>query len=1722
MANLISDFILSIKRHAMGPENGPNEVIDQNPAEKYYTGMLVPGDTDDLSISVVPEDPDSEGISDEESDNHESVGIKNYSISSFGLYFDLDGGFMCGSAALDILVSFARYQDERGRYARNQFYKELKMDASSIMNGGTCTVYEDKKIRVLLNIKLSRNGGTRVILFNHKVSKIEHNEMWKYTLFQISLRINAGGHIKQFMKTRIVENDGVSALYYDKKSYGRGFNCAAVWKRLDIERNDRDGQEERLLIWPDYRPEYSNFYSPEIRTEFIPLYQSMTPESAPELDLSASGMIDGSYMETLNSLANDYLSWIKNTAVWLKNMGSYTPPEVYSSLELNINNNKLALERIRGGIDALKGHPDADRAFRFVNAVMDLAGVWRHYDNGFKWRPFQLAFLLLKINDIVNDTREGRDLMDILWVHTGAGKTEAYMAVAIFDIIYRRYTMQASKNILNPGTSVISRYTLRLLTVQQFKRTLEVITAAEYIRTHYNSFNDGSEFPISAGLWVGKNITPNSGSDARRFIRELGNNSHKKNEGNPVQIIKCPACGSLLAIPLDRGLKTGDSFFVNAPNATINQNYTGQKFKIYQCSNHIYHIEALSDVSFYDIANSADFNDLRIDEIYEILLPGYRIVKNKKRSEIMINCNNPNCQLSGMAIPAYTVDEDIYKNHPSFIISTVDKVARLAFDPNASSVFMAGDSYAGPDLIIQDEMHLLTGPMGSMFGVYENAVSALMENHRINYIAASATVNRYQDQVSRLFARKGMLFPPGGISSSDSYFFKTPENLDPGDINPDGPGRVYMGIMATGTSMQSALIDIITNIIKTKYRNETDTDIKYFWTPVLYFNSIKELSIAESLYHEDVMQRINVAGNIYLDPFNVEGLSSRAGSQDIPLILERLEAWDQKSIRTNADALITTSMFGTGVDISRLSLMVVSGQPKMTSEYIQATGRVGRSKKALVVILYNIARPRDRSHYEMFLQYHDRIHAFVENSPVSPWSTGSMNRAAGPAFVAYARALDPNLRPPGSARDIVSSRATVSNFLDFTKNRIRCTNSQQIADNYGRIIDKWISIAKSGPQNFGFSNSHMIYRGQNSASGKCYNAVVLGMPQDKYLQSRPMIVYENALQSLRDVEESGNFNGFCIRTSQFVFGYGPGALIEGNEFASVIMADRIYKIRQKGISTILDHFDLTPRLNSHVNMLLKAVFGSGNDIHVLELPSNQAILPDKPGDVLYDTGYFPSWRVCTNDPAHKKLGINASILYHSSNEKKECPVCHYEKYSTQTRFIMACPAGHMDDMAWHYAVHGSGIQHRPAYYLWIQKSQSLKSIQIKCPVCQKSKSMHDVYSISFKCTGRFPERGAQKSNSGNQCNYKMHVVQRQASSLRYPNVYMILNLPQQGTLAQLPHNVLQTIANFIDKNHNVQVIKDFLGSMIGTLINDRQYDDIKSRYGLDTPGDINKLADAINKIINQNTGQAGIGSIMQMEFEFLYNSCEYRIQDPQNDKFRLTGPFNSENLNGFKYAGVEQIEMLIMQPSYVRNIRDSKNSNAPPQIVESAFNFNGNKYIPGMINNGDAIFIYTTPAGMEKIMQKYMKPDYKWFPVTDNNITRNWGNYTNSEEFTMLHTVSHALIRAVSYRTGYSLASLRERVYSTQAGYGILIYSNLPGSDGSTGGLTDLVKERLLDEIIGDAAGYINECSNDPFCSDKKWNPKEGNGAACYSCIMLPETSCEYYNTFLDRNIWVF
>jgi hypothetical protein len=548
------------------------------------------------------------------------------------------------------------------------------------------------------------------------------------------------------------------------------------------------------------------------------------------------------------------------------------------------------------------------------------------------WRPFQISFILMNLHSMLDPEHEDREMVDLIWFPTGGGKTEAYLGLSAFTIFLRRL-----KDINNAGTTVLMRYTLRLLTAQQFQRAAALICACDKIR--FENVDELGPSRITIGLWVGESLTPIWRDNARRIFQKM---EHGKEEDNPFIVLKCPWCGAQMG----------------------------------------YLKEAKSNK-----------------------VKGYKRKKIGTKETIAYQCDNSDCDFSksDFDLPLLVIDEDIYENPPTLLIGTVDKFAMLPWRPQAVSLFGNRDSQNGispPELIIQDELHLISGPLGSMVGLYETMIEEFctLDGIKPKIIASSATISRAKEQINSLYGRgteNVNIFPPQCLNAGDSFFaFEDRESQ----------GRVYAGIFASALpSHATAQVRVVSGLlqsIKTIQVAEEGTRDPY-WTLLTYFNSIRELGHAATLIRADIREYMNsmwirkgISGDERRFINRDIELTSRINSSDIPEYLEQLsKSYPEESYPV--DICLATNMISVGVDIPRLGLMAVIGQPKTTSEYIQATSRVGRSKKGpgLVFTIFNCSKPRDRSHFEHFQEYHSKIYSKVEPTSVTPFSAPARERA---------------------------------------------------------------------------------------------------------------------------------------------------------------------------------------------------------------------------------------------------------------------------------------------------------------------------------------------------------------------------------------------------------------------------------------------------------------------------------------------------------------------------------------------------------------------------------------------------------------------------------------------------------------------------------------------------------------------------------------------------------
>jgi hypothetical protein len=763
-------------------------------------------------------------------------------------------------------------------------------------------------------------------------------------------------------------------LYRDVAEYAVGHGISAVW---DVDPNGCAGVV-RTSWMPEAPVAGTSAKGHGLLDDFL--------DSHP-------GALNASYLgeesnrattvQALTRFSQCYSDWIEQS---LAARVSIFPGSLQDAAQTNLNRCLSTAARIDRGVELLRTDDCAWTAFAMANRAMNRQSLFPGKGSARRdlvWRPFQLAFMLLVMPGLVDGESTDRDCMDLLWFPTGGGKTEAYLALTAFAIFHMRLTDDGRRD--RGGVDVLMRYTLRLLTVQQFQRAAALICACELMRSEDRRLGAA---PITLGLYVGKETTPNDMEAARRLIDE--ERAGQQPKSTPRQLLNCPVCGSDL-----RGA-----------------NY-------------------------------------RADPIASV---------------INICCTNPQCETAGAPLPVLTVDELIYNSPPSLLIGTVDKFAQIPRQVKIRQIFGL-DGNAPPCLIIQDELHLISGPLGSITGLYETIFDALATKGgvRPKIIGSTATIGHASDQVRSLFDRDVLQFPPPGFDASDSFFAVRDHS---------GPDRLYIGIPTAGRSPKFALQAVVAALLQSANQilesgGTSDAAIDAYWTCVAYFNSLRELGGAYVLMQDDVPRQMEfLAGRLGVERRQLEGppieLSSRKSSRELPELLNRLSATLQdfrKDFNEHPQpeyAVLASNMISVGVDVPRLGLMVVNGQPKSTAEYIQASSRVGRGIPGLVFTLYNFGRPRDLSHFEHFRAYHSALYRNVEATSVTPWAPRARDKALHAVFVSLVRHIVANMQGDGEAARFNRNDPDVIQIKNYILERVRDSAGPAVAAEAAAELDSII------------------------------------------------------------------------------------------------------------------------------------------------------------------------------------------------------------------------------------------------------------------------------------------------------------------------------------------------------------------------------------------------------------------------------------------------------------------------------------------------------------------------------------------------------------------------------------------------------------------------------------------------------------------------------------------
>lgn len=940
----IDDIYDHLKKSFVGPITEDETIVGEEPLSRYSMGILWPEETD---VSSDDENLLSEELFEENSEGESLAGISNFYPSTMALSvtakpFD----------NIKIKVSYAMYRrTENGE----QMYSYTRIPCTfeksvSVPDHITMLNISEKNNPVCLQLyvrKLYSSGEAllTVSCMNRLKSSKSNVDKNKHALFQFRIILETDSEFLPiyFGNYRTEEEKKNDMLYSSIYSYAYGHGCSAVY----------DESYDKVKT---------------ISTEFIPKVrlQQMMPKLIDNDDF-----LHMNYWRTADRLTvckklydfiDEYEQWRIALSEKARKLKGY-------SVQANdvLEKIDVCILRLRNGVITLNENDAAWKSFCLMNEAMlrQRTHSKKCSEDNVKWYPFQLAYILQIIPDMTDNTSAYKDAVDLLWFPTGGGKTEAYLGLAAFSILYRRYV--SSKP--NHGINVIMRYTLRLLTIQQFERASALVCALEELRDEYKI--PGGEFSI--GLWIGSGMTPNHIDQAAETLRSLKTDPTAKiYEANPVQVTVCPWCRS--------GINVG----------------------------------------------------------------GYTI----EYGRLNIRCQNPSCRFR-KKLPIYVVDDDIYRERPTILLSTVDKFARLAWEENSGKLL---DS--PPQLIIQDELHLISGPLGSLSGIYEIAVDEIIKHfgYSPKIIASTATVKNARDQIRILYNRDMIQFPPNGLSYDDSFFAVEASSND-------RPARTYIGLCSMGNNNSETLIRVFALLMYLKnlyIKRGIPTDvIDQFYTTVGYFNSIKELGTASGVitdrinsevkylimrkFHDEAKEYDLTISDIRFYLRNDE-LTSRKSAREIKDVLARL---DKRFTEPDCYDYITASnMLSVGIDIDRLGVMTMYGQPKSNAEYIQATSRVGRSNPGLVLSLYNAMRSRDKSYFEQFGYYHRTFYKYVEATSITSYSPRAIEKALHCAFVAMIRQIIPEYNRNGSAGTFDPSDKRVRDLKQTILDRVSAIEPQ--------------------------------------------------------------------------------------------------------------------------------------------------------------------------------------------------------------------------------------------------------------------------------------------------------------------------------------------------------------------------------------------------------------------------------------------------------------------------------------------------------------------------------------------------------------------------------------------------------------------------------------------------------------------------------------------------------
>lgn len=1710
-------IIKALRRDLIGPswkegttDPDLNETLEipttSNPTRKYLGGYLEPSrNRDQIRKDEIPETtpkpPDTDSPSDESEDekHDEAESELMLSPSSMGLTF------ATAAPTIGVSVEWGEYlPDDEERWSRN--HMDWSDDVSLESGEKEIDPAPGEGIRLLCKVRKAAAKYTVTLrLVNDRESPedssgkaVQHGYAMA-TLYQPKISVSSdSGFVDVRTKTDHEEDPKMAILYRHSEILAYGHNVGVDW------------EDDGSRVWSEHIPGYEvpKMIPDKSLVDHIPSMEELSDLST--LDTALDG---------LEGLLNANRIWIDDCrSSLIADMKSgkidRSSEPMKSAVEESLSNAESSLSRMQEGIETLRTNEHAREAFTLSNRSIQISqegptGPAGRKKGQFRWYPFQIAFQLLNLNGIVSTEKsdphwKDRDeTIDLAWFPTAGGKTEAYFGLIATTGFYRRLRYPDEET--TPSVHAIMRYTLRLLTMDQAERLVRLVTAMNQVASEHEAPSVRDGHPFRVGMWVGESASPNkleqhrNRKDARSIILDQRKGAGLKTNTRAIMFESCPWCGS----------------------------------------------DSIVDPHNWEIG------------------------RIRERKALIGRCKGDGCPYdSEEGIPFTPVDEDIYNNPPSILLGTVDKFVQAAYNrtyesasrgtpANVRTLLGYSGSNRPPDLIIQDELHLLSGPLGSLAGLLETALDVAWhescDGHRPKYVAATATIRGAERDAKLMFGRELNIFPPPVNRASDNFFAREAPTEQT-------PGRVHLSLLGPPDKARTVADQPVASLLQSanELRQSLDDElVDPYWTLVSYYNSLRELGGAQSSLASKIktewIPEFSSDESLVREIDKIEELTSRV-PQD-RLIMTKTALENDLSHESPVDVVVTSNMFQVGIDISRLGVMTINGQPKSNSEYIQSSGRVGRKHPGLVVSMLRSTYPRDQSHYETHRAFHQEIYRHVDMTSTTPFSLRALDRALDTTLMALIRLVSEDLSERDSLNQLVQGNRRIVQepikdafqmFRDCIEGRLGDAGSGSANDQ--RFIKEVIRELDRSHARLRRWVARQVSDGRKCCWTPKYgtsdqNEVCWAKGSDDEKQGRPVI------SSLRDVADEVRVARSFSRTTPGFYRYGT--LPEGHLMSHASPGSIWEKDGRSYMTLGISNWENF--VTHHEPPMDTAMKHGGVLIRERQIDANSKLLGSRERDPVRKLRLLPT---------NKTHGHVSYLLYprthrcedgHLSqplvkeDEDAHCAREGCGKPAVQMRFVSICKEGHIHDFNYGWWVQRGGpgdckCSKKPID-LDLRKGHaySLGQWVLRCTACSRTKDMRRVPTISEEdhdasnC-GSFGEPWLIDDWSEKEpCLEKLVHRQVGSTSVTYNHGSSVLLIPLTISWYLANSDVVRVYLDEPDYAGMKEVF-DFQSSRgsTGPLLEHLAGTDYHDEESGEDPEDYDTVRffrDLAEFKEHQSDGPLSPENIRARE----RNGLQLGTGSGKDHRFssiKLSMDSKPWGTKDWPIRNLSRVDRLT-ELRFITGVSRVVDSNTELPIDEPEQS--RETFGIGNYNFGEGIYIDINPKWLSsKAKSRLSTLD------ADSSMPHSMGigrmpshvlqqtpcleeDERNRNAFTILHSLSHLLIRKACSKSGYSLGSVKERLYFEAVGgkvkhAAILLYTSGPSSDGTLGGLAGQAGLSRMKKIVESALASRESCSNDPVCKEHTPLEREPNGAACHTCLILPETSCECRNHMLDRN----